>query len=167
MEDLAGRLGITKSAIYHHVPSKEELLAAESSIGPWTQLFAVARRAVQPARPGHHRLEHLVRASISRARRRLAVVTAAVAGPGQHRHRAGRAGPARGSGPDAVTGLVAEAIAEGDVRSDLNPATTARLLFGLVNSLVEWYRPGSGATASDVADAVAVLAFDGLRSRRP
>ncbi len=40
-----------------------------------------------------------------------------------------------------------------------------RLLFGMINSVVEWYRPsGGGAISSaEVADAVVRLAFDGLR----
>jgi hypothetical protein len=41
---------------------------------------------------------------------------------------------------------------------------TARLLFGLVNSIVEWYRPDRGAAS--LADQVCALAFDGLRPRR-
>ena len=40
-----------------------------------------------------------------------------------------------------VAALVAEAAAEGDVRADLDPAVVTRLLFGMINSLVEWYRP--------------------------
>lgn len=165
MEDLAGRLGITKSAIYHHVASKEELLGliVDRAL---ERLDAAVDEAV--SRPGRAitRLEDLVRASIAVLVDRQAVVTVLLRVRGntateqvalQRRRALDR----------AVTRLVAEAIAEGDLRAELDPATTARLLFGLVNSLVEWYRPGSGATAAEVADAVAVLAFDGLRSRRP
>jgi AcrR family transcriptional regulator len=164
MEDLAGRLGITKSAIYHHVSSKEELLGliVERAL---EQLDAAVDHAV--SRPGRAitRLEELVRASIAVLVDRLAVVTVLLRVRGNTATE--QAALQRRRALDhAVTRLVAKAIAEGDLRSDLDPATTARLLFGLVNSLVEWYRPGSGATAADVADAVAVLAFDGLRSRR-
>ncbi len=71
-----------------------------------------------------------------------------------------------------VAGLVARAAHEGDLRADLDPAVVTRLLFGMINSLVEWYRPdGAAARAArhtrmapaDLADAVVRLAFDGLR----
>jgi hypothetical protein len=39
-------------------------------------------------------------------------------------------------------------------------------LFGLVNSLVEWYRPRRDFDSVDIADAVCTIAFDGLRVRR-
>jgi len=41
---------------------------------------------------------------------------------------------------------------------------TAKLLFGLVNSVSEWYRQGRGTGAADLADAICKLAFDGLRA---
>ena len=64
-----------------------------------------------------------------------------------------------------VAGLVAQAAEEGDVRADLDPSTLARLLFGTVNSLVEWYRPDrpGARTADQLADDVVRLAFEGLR----
>jgi hypothetical protein len=61
---------------------------------------------------------------------------------------------------------VAQAAADGDLRADIDPAVTARLLFGLVNSLIEWYRPRGAAAAEQLADTVAAVAFDGLRVRR-
>ena len=61
-----------------------------------------------------------------------------------------------------VAGLVRQAEADGDVRPDVDPAITARLLFGMVNSLTEWYRPAH----TGLADAVCAIAFDGLRVRR-
>ena len=49
---------------------------------------------------------------------------------------------------------------------------TARLLFGLVNSVVEWYRPSpredtrAVAKARSLPDEICAMAFDGLRTRR-
>jgi hypothetical protein len=65
-----------------------------------------------------------------------------------------------------VASLVEEAERDGDIRADIDPKLTARLLFGTVNSLVEWYRPTSAGNAGALADAVCAIAFDGLRLRR-
>lgn len=75
-----------------------------------------------------------------------------------------------------IADLVKEAAADGDIRPDIDPAITARLLFGMVNSVTEWYRPrpeatepavaGHGANSDDLARAVCAIAFDGLRIRR-
>ena len=53
---------------------------------------------------------------------------------------------------------------EGDVRPDVDPAVTSRLLFGTVNSLTEWYRPGGDLSAAALADAVVTVTFSGLRT---
>jgi hypothetical protein len=60
-----------------------------------------------------------------------------------------------------VAQLVKQAQADGTLRADVDPRVTAHLLFGLVNSIVEWYRPGS--RGGSLADAVCAIAFDGLR----
>jgi hypothetical protein len=69
-----------------------------------------------------------------------------------------------------VAGLVKQAERDGDIRPDLDPAIIARLLFGMINSLIEWYRPGravlAGGADDGLADAVCTAAFDGLRIRR-
>jgi hypothetical protein len=38
-----------------------------------------------------------------------------------------------------------------------------RLLFGMINSIVEWYRPGGKEDADRLADDVVAVALDGLR----
>jgi AcrR family transcriptional regulator len=63
-----------------------------------------------------------------------------------------------------VADVVRQAVAEGGIRPDVDAAVTARLLFGLVNSLVEWYRPDRGLRQQDLADAVVKVAFQGLRT---
>ncbi len=74
-----------------------------------------------------------------------------------------------------VAALVAEAARDGDVREDLDADVVTRLVFGMVNSLVEWFRPEGGGhvahaghrvlVAADLADAVVAVAFQGLRRR--
>jgi hypothetical protein len=41
----------------------------------------------------------------------------------------------------------------------------SRLIFGMVNSLAEWFRPDGEITVSAVADAITAIAFDGLDAR--
>jgi AcrR family transcriptional regulator len=165
MEDLARRLGISKSSIYYHVESKEELLALALDRA-LDGLFAVADEVKASDEPAIQRLERLVRGSVSVLADRLPYVTLLLRARGNTRTER-RALARRREFDQIVADLVAEAERDGEIRPDVDPAITARLLFGLVNSLVEWYRPGRRATAaSELADAVCAVAFDGLRIRR-
>jgi AcrR family transcriptional regulator len=160
MEDLSRRLGISKSAIYHHVSSKDELLrlALDRSLDELFSVLADTRRLDVAAIA---KLEHLVRGSVAVLQRELPYVTLLLRVRGNTAVE--RAALNRRRQFDRyVAGLVRQAEADGDVRPDVDPAVTARLLFGMVNSLVEWYRPAH----SDLADAVCAIAFDGLRVRR-
>ena len=66
-----------------------------------------------------------------------------------------------------LSALVREAMREGDVRADLDPRLVTRLLFGMVNSVTEWYRPGGAHGRQEVEDALVAVAFAGLRVAGP
>jgi AcrR family transcriptional regulator len=163
MDDVAKRLGITKSSVYHHVSGKAELLrmAVDQALDGLEEAMA----EVEPgAAPALDRLELLIRRSVLVLAERLEYVTlllrvrgnTAVEQQALLRRRVFDA---------KVTELVKQAQAEGAIRPDIDAATAARLLFGMVNSLIEWYSPGRGG-AQQLADAVTVIAFDGLRTRQ-
>ncbi|MEY7970674.1 TetR/AcrR family transcriptional regulator [Saccharomonospora xinjiangensis] len=163
MEDLSRKLGITKSAIYHHVRSKEELLRLAVNRG-LDGLFAEVAALDAVEGKAIDKLEHLVRASVGVLVEQLPFVTLLLRVRGNSQVE--RDALARRREFDQiVTDLVSKAAADGDLRPDVDPATSARLLFGMVNSLVEWYRPRRGVGADALADAVATVAFDGLRIR--
>lgn len=163
MEELATRLGVTKSAIYHHVPSKVELLrlALDRALDA---LFAVTAEPGAVTGPAIDRLEHVVRGSVRVLAEQLPFVTLLlrVRGNSPVEQAALRR---RRQFDRIVTGLLRAAVGEGDVRVDVDPAITSRLLFRTVNSLTEWYRPGGGLSADDLADAVVATTFQGLRAR--
>jgi AcrR family transcriptional regulator len=163
MEEIAGRLGITKSAIYHHVPGKGELLrlALDRALDA---LFAVLDEPEAQSGPAISRLEHVVRASVRVLGEELPFVTLLLRVRGNSPVEQA-ALQRRRDFDRIVTALVRAAEQEGDVRPDVDPAVTSRLLSGTVNSLVEWYRPDRGLDAAALADAVVSTMFDGLRTR--
>ncbi len=162
MEDLAKRLGITKSAIYYHVPSKEELLRL-SVDRALDALFAVVEERKSREGPAIDRLHHVVRRSVEVLVDEQEFVTLLLRVRGNSKVE--RRAVARRREFDHLVGqLVTEAEQEGSLRPDVDPALTSRLLFGMVNSLIEWYRPRQGLNKEDLADAVTKIAFDGLRA---
>jgi AcrR family transcriptional regulator len=164
VDDLARRLGLTKSAIYHHVTGKQQLLrlAVDRALGP---LLALTER-LDPARPAVRRLEELVRGSVAVLISHLPYVTVLLRVRGNT--AVGRDALARRRDLDRIVAdLVAAAARDGDIRPDVDPATTSRLLFGMVNSLVEWYRPRPASDPAELADAVVRVAFDGIRTAPP
>lgn len=164
MEDLSRASGLSKSSLYHHFPSKELLLRAALDLAV-EPLFAVTREPAAVEGRAITRLEHVVRREVEVLAERLPYVTLLLRVHGNTATE--RWALERRRSFDAlVAALVAEAAADGDVRRDVDPAVVARLLFGMINSLVEWYRPASSpghAAPADMADAVVRLAFDGLR----
>jgi AcrR family transcriptional regulator len=162
MEDLARKLGITKSAIYHHVSGKDELLRLATNRA-LDGLSAVIDEAAAVEGRAIDRLEHVVRRSVEVLVDELPFVTLLLRVRGNTPVER-RAISRRREIDHAISALVAQAEAEGDVRPDVDPALTARLLFGMVNSLVEWYRPTRGGVSrGDLADAICKIAFTGLR----
>nr|WP_281379927.1 hypothetical protein [Nocardioides ginsengisegetis] len=63
---------------------------------------------------------------------------------------------------DKLAELVTAAVGEGGLRDDIPADLTSKLLFGMVNSLIEWVRPDGRYEPGVIADAVTAIAFDGL-----
>jgi AcrR family transcriptional regulator len=164
MDELATRLGVTKSAIYHHVPSKVELLrlALDRALDA---LFAVTEEPGATTGRAIDRLEHVVRGSVRVLAAELPFVSLLLRVRGNSEVER-TALQRRREFDRVVTALVRAAEEEGDVRPDVDPAITSRLLFGTVNSLTEWYRPDGDLTPDELADALVTTTFAGLRTAR-
>ncbi|HEV2637582.1 MAG TPA: TetR/AcrR family transcriptional regulator [Actinocrinis sp.] len=171
MEDLAKAAGISKSSIYHHVAGKEELLRLAVTRA-LDGLFAVLDEPTLTDLGAAGQLAHVLEHTCQELVRNLPYVTLLLRVRGNSETE--RAALARRREFDhRVAELVRAAVEEGDLRPDLDPRLTARLIFGLVNSVSEWYRPdqddpgadGAPSGGKEIADALSTLVFEGLRRR--
>jgi AcrR family transcriptional regulator len=162
MDDVARAAGITKAAIYHHVSGKEELLdrglrrALEA-------LYAVLDEPAATAGPPVERLRYIVRRVAELAVEVLPELTVLVRVRGNTETE--RLAIERRRGFDsAVTALVREAQATGGFDATLEASLVVRLIFGMCNSIVEWYRPGGRLHGEDIARALERIVFEGALS---
>jgi len=162
MEDIAAASGITKSSIYHHVRGKEDLLriALERALDALLLVLDEPGGSVGPA---IDRLEYVIRRSIEILAADLSYVTLLVRARG-HTGAEQWALQQRRAFDRQIASLVRQAVAEGDLRDDISPGLATRLLFGLVNSLTEWWLP-ERESPSLLTEQIVRLAFDGLRTR--
>lgn len=159
MEDLAARLGISKSAIYHHVSAKAELLRLATD----RALDALASVVDAPeGDTAMQQLEYVVRGSVGVLTAELPFVTLLLRVRGNTDVER-RALSRRRQLDHQLTDLVRAAVDEDSLPAGIDPAVTARLIFGTVNSLVEWYRPSRTLRTDDLADAVVAVVLGGLR----
>jgi len=162
MEDIAAASGITKSSIYHHVRGKEDLLriALERALDALLLLLDEPGGRDGPA---IDRLEYVIRRSIEILAADLSYVTLLVRARG-HTGAEQWALQQRRAFDRQIARMVRQAVAEGDLRDDISPGLATRLLFGLVNSLTEWWLP-ERESPSLLTEQIVRLAFDGLRTR--
>ncbi|WP_404430643.1 TetR/AcrR family transcriptional regulator [Microbacterium lacus] len=160
---LADRLGLSKSAMYHHFDSKEQLLslALDEALG---SLEGVLQQPGARAGDAGERLGFVLQGAVTVLVDKLPFVTLLLRVRGNsdvERDALER----RRAFDHQVTVMVRAAQEEGSVRDDVEASIATRLLFGMVNSLVEWYRPTGPESAADLADDVLTIALDGLRTR--
>ena len=162
---LATHLGISKSAIYHHVESKEAILdhavtealdALEACLDDVVASGADAGAQVEAAIRGTLGVLAEKQPEVTlllRLRGNSAVEVAAVERRREITRRFGD--------------LLEAAQAAGAVRSDVSPRNLARLALGMINSIVDWYRPDRGAPGQQgpgqMIDAVTGVVLGGLR----
>lgn len=162
MGDLAKELGLSKSAIYHHVPSKEHLLSAalDEALDGLTAAVDSAASAA-PGTSASARLRTVVQQSVEILVQHLPAVTLLLRVRGNSEIELA-ALKRRRAVDDKLAALVQAAVDEGALRADIPPDLISRLLFGMVNSLIEWYRPKGSVDPDVLAASIAALAFDGL-----
>ena len=155
MDDLARAAGITKSSFYHHVKGKEELL--HRAVGRALDgLFGILDEPAAQTGPALSRLRHIIHRQVEVLSSELPYVTLLLRVRGNTDTE--RWALTRRRAFDAtIASLVADAVADGEIRADVDPALAARLLSGTVNSIIEWYRPGRAGSERLPDDVVRIV----------
>jgi len=160
LDQVAEAAGITKASIYYHAEGKEALLKHGAGRA-LDALFAVLEEPAAIEGRALDRLKHVVRRTVEITVKRLPEVALLLRVRGNteterwildRRRRFDR----------LVAKIVDEAQAKGELRADIEAGLITRLLFGMLNSITEWYRPGGGLNVDDVVAAATRIAFNGL-----
>lgn len=159
MEHLSAAAGIGKSSIYHHVAGKEELL--ERALDRAMSSVGAILEDVDPRGSARDQLAGVVRRCVETLIRELPYVTLLLRVRGNSQVE--RAAIQRRAEFDGrLVELVGQALSESASTRDLDPVLETRLIFGLVNSVSEWYRPERGVKPPDIPGAVVDLIMHGL-----
>jgi len=161
--DLSSTLGLTKSALYHHFESKSAILELALN-DALDALEAVVDDAIARHPLASDRLRSIIRGAVRVLTEKLPSVTLLlrVRGNGDVETSALIR---RRAFDQRVTAIVAEAQAEGLIRDDVDAAVATRLIFGMINSVVEWYRPGGPVDPDELGEDILRVSLDGLQSR--
>lgn len=160
MDDVARAAGITKASIYHHVSGKEALLE-RGLTRALDALFAILEEA--PSRDGRpaERLRAIVRRVAETTLSHLPEVTVLFRVHGISKIPRD-ALDRRRAFDRYVADLIVAGQRAGEVRADLDPRVASRLIFGMSNSIVEWYGPKSRITPQRLVDSIVGLIFEGI-----
>lgn len=160
LDQVARAAGITKASIYYHVRGKEELLLR--GVGrAFDALFAVLEQPQAKSGPAVARLKHVVRRTIEITVGMLPEVALLLRVRGNTRAEK-RVLERRREFDHLMAEMFARAQNEGGLRADVDPRLATRLLFGMLNSITEWYRPEGAMHAPQIAQTVFRIAFEGL-----
>lgn len=164
MGTLAQRLGVSKSAIYHHISSKEEILV-EATNWALESLTSVLEEAAATEGSARDRLEFVIRGATRVLCEGPQRVTLLLRLRGNTDVEIGLMERRRNI-TQRLIDHVRQAQSEGVVRDDLDAGLVGRLTFGMINSIVEWYRPDGPQSPEKLADVTSTFIFNGLESQQ-
>lgn len=165
MAELAGEVGITKSSLYHHFPSKQALLSEiiEMTVNRVTPLLAEVADSDFTAR------ERLARAVDLHTVEGLRDQDAVACFFEEGRYLAPDFMVAHVAKRDhyerIFRQIVEDGIASGEFL-DQDPGLAVKAILGMCNSAVRWYRPGGGHTPEEIASEFADFAIRGMTGVR-
>ena len=162
MDHIARAANISKSSLYHHVSNKEALLAhaLRRAVGSLTVILG--EPAARQGRP-RERMEYVIRQTIAAELRHLPEVSLLLRVRGNTEVERWALDERRRF-QERLVKLVREAQAAGEIRRDVDPRLYVRLVLGMSNSLVDWYRPDGTWSTRQIADTVVNLVVTPLET---
>jgi AcrR family transcriptional regulator len=166
LQEVADALGLSRTALYHYIGSKEDLL--NQLVKEMPSQTADALRAIR-ARKDLSPLERLTeaitdmtqRVAANPARFRLLLMSSSHLTP----ELRSRFREARVAVLEHLSAMIKEAVSAGDIRP-VHPDLAAFAILGMCNWVAWWYRghESSGHAVDDVAQAFREIAISGLQS---
>lgn len=160
MGALAERLGLSKSAIYHHITSKEEILV-EATDKALAELGDVLDHALAETDEPVGQLRLLIAGTTRVLCEYPAYVRLLLRLRGNTEVELGIMARRRVITRTLID-VVDRARAEGSLRTDLDSGVVGRLIFGMINSIVEWYQPDGKYSPEDLAALTPQMVFEGI-----
>jgi TetR/AcrR family transcriptional regulator, cholesterol catabolism regulator len=158
--DLAGALGMQKGSLYSHIEGKADLLWEVAREG--AEAFHRALDEVPEDGPIVERIRAALRGHLRVVAEQLDIATVFTR---EWRYLEGERRDAfvaeRRRYEERFRALFREGRERGELRTDLDDVTAARLALSAVNWAYTWLRPGSAT--DDVADRFTALLLDGMR----
>ena len=165
MEHIARAANISKSSLYHHVSNKEELLgrALSRAVGGLTAILSEPG-AVEGSPAA--RLQYVLRRTVEAELQFLPEVSLLIRVRGNTAVER-QALEERRRFQDKVAGLVSGAQQAGEIGTGIDAGLFVRLVLGMSNSLVDWYRPDGTWSTRQIADAMIELVMKSTTSSIP
>jgi AcrR family transcriptional regulator len=164
VRDIADAAGILSGSLYHHFDSKEAMV--DELLDSFQQELWVRYDAIEASdRTPRQKLEDVVRASfdaIDQHHSEVAIFQTDAAYLGAF-DRFAYLEERNVRFRTLWTGLLAEGVASGELRSDLDVELVYRFLRDTVWVAVRWYRPGGDLTPGQVADQYLHILLEGIR----
>lgn len=165
VSQVLARAGVAKGGFYHHFASKEELLyevygdLIERQLAAMTEIL---RRGLPPAETLRLLIDDLVVTTAASARPAL-VFWREISRLGDERTAQYRRQRRRYH--DAVRKLVRDGQASGDFAAVASADTITNTIFGFVNELPVWFKPGGRSKPAQLAEELADVVLTGLEPR--
>lgn len=167
MQHLAERLGILRGSIYAHISSKQDLLFEIVDAGA-DRFIAGMREVTSSEADARTKLRRAIEAHVLTVVEQMDAATVFLNDwrflTGPRRKTIQRK---RDEYEGLVRGIIADGVAQGAFRRDLDPKLAAMLVLSAVNWLYQWYDPKGPGSAQDIAAAFGEMIVSGFEPRPP
>jgi TetR/AcrR family transcriptional regulator len=159
LDDIAERLGVGKTALYHYFPDKEAILYAchQESLAELDRILRGARRLSSAT----ERLAYVIREHVRVMTDTLEGSPLAFEVPALSPERQRPIVAARDRYERALRRTITEGIAAGEFR-EVEPKIAVFAILGAVNWIARWYRPDGSLHAPELGEQFAEHLVGGL-----
>lgn len=161
MQDIADAVGLQKGSLYYYITSKEELLVKIFDDAVNTLVTDLEKVASQPV-SARTKLQRAILAHVETVARRLGeltIFTRETHALSPEQRQVVRQSRRRYTG--LLERILSEGVAAGEFRS-VDVRLTALAVFGLCNSIYQWYSPEGRSKPEEIASHFADIVLEGV-----
>jgi AcrR family transcriptional regulator len=161
VDEIAGRLGLRKAALYYYFPDKEAILY-EGHRRLAERVERILEEALRHERP-IDQLGHAIREHVRLMTEQIEGLSLAAEIPALAPAHHAEVLAARDAYERGLRSIIASGVRSGELRP-LDPKLAAFVILGAVNWVAHWYRPDGSAPAPELAAHFAEQLLGGLRA---